>query len=188
MDDLFSRGDFYTVEAGSHLMLCGRIMSGKMAKKKGGKVSQKTFSYGIANRRTGRWVPPDGYLETSRRNKDGCYFSVANLCLTLYDPMDCSLSGSSVRGTRQENWSGLPFPAPGDHPDPGIPPASPAWQVDSLPLSHPGNPGTRVECKLPAFLCSLHLGHCRTDLRNSSSLLHEKRKIEERGFLVSFRD
>lgn len=34
MDDLFSRGDFYTVEAGSHLMLCGRTVLGKMAKKK----------------------------------------------------------------------------------------------------------------------------------------------------------
>ena len=37
---------------------------------------------------------------------------------------------------RQEYWSGLPFPPPGDLPDPGIEPASPALQVDSLPLSH----------------------------------------------------
>ena len=40
---------------------------------------------------------------------------------------------------RQEYWSGLPFPSPGDLPDPGIKPASPAWQVDSLPLSHQGS-------------------------------------------------
>ena len=33
---------------------------------------------------------------------------------------------------RQEYWSRLPFPAPGDLPDPGIKPASPGWQVDSL--------------------------------------------------------
>ena len=37
---------------------------------------------------------------------------------------------------RQEYWSGLPFPSPGDLPDPGIEPTSPALKVDSLPLSH----------------------------------------------------
>ena len=40
----------------------------------------------------------------------------------------------------QENWSGLPCPPPGDLPDPGIKPMSPALQVDFLPLSHQGNP------------------------------------------------
>ena len=42
---------------------------------------------------------------------------------------------------RQEYWSGLPFPFPGDLPDPGIEPTSPvspALQVDSLPLVPPG--------------------------------------------------
>ena len=42
---------------------------------------------------------------------------------------------------RQEYWSGLPFPSPGDLPDPGIELGSPALQVDSLPLSHLGSPG-----------------------------------------------
>ena len=40
--------------------------------------------------------------------------------LTLCNPMDCSLPGSSVhRILRQEHWSGLPCPPPGDLPDPG---------------------------------------------------------------------
>ena len=39
----------------------------------------------------------------------------------------------SVEFSRQEYWSGLPFPSPGDLPDPGIEPKSPALQVDSLP-------------------------------------------------------
>ena len=39
----------------------------------------------------------------------------------------------SMGFSRQEYWSGLPFPFPGDHPDPGIKPGSPAWQADSLP-------------------------------------------------------
>jgi len=41
---------------------------------------------------------------------------------------------------RQEYWSGLPFPSPGDLPDPGIKPTSPALQPDSLLLSHQGSP------------------------------------------------
>ena len=69
--------------------------------------------------------------------------SVVQLCATLWDPMDCSLLGSSVHWIlRQEYSSGLPFPSPGDLPKPGIEPtaptASPAFQVDSLPLSHWG--------------------------------------------------
>jgi len=40
--------------------------------------------------------------------------------------------------SRQEYWSGLPFPSPGDLPNPGIELKSPALQVDSLPLSHQG--------------------------------------------------
>ena len=38
--------------------------------------------------------------------------------------------------SRQEYWSGLPFPSPGDLPVAGMEPKSPALQADSLPLSH----------------------------------------------------
>ena len=38
---------------------------------------------------------------------------------------------------RQEYWSGLPFPSPGDLPDPGIEPRSPALQADILPFEPP---------------------------------------------------
>ena len=43
-----------------------------------------------------------------------------------------------------EYWSGLPFPPPGDIPDPGIEPTFPALQEDSLPLAPPGKPRTSV--------------------------------------------
>ena len=43
--------------------------------------------------------------------------------------------------SRQEYWSGLPFPSPGDFPDPGIEPGSPALQADSLLSEPPGKPG-----------------------------------------------
>ena len=50
----------------------------------------------------------------------------------------------SVGFPRQEYGNGLPFPCPGDLPDPGIEPESPAWQADSLPLSHLGSPYLHV--------------------------------------------
>ena len=48
----------------------------------------------------------------------------------------------SMGFSRQEYWSGLPFPSPGDLPDPGIKLVSPAIQADSLLLSHQGSPIT----------------------------------------------
>ena len=46
---------------------------------------------------------------------------VAQSCPTLCDPMDGSLPGSGSMGfSRQEYWSGLPFPSPGDLPNPGL--------------------------------------------------------------------
>ena len=43
--------------------------------------------------------------------------------------------------SRKEYWSGLPFPSPGDLPDPGIEPGSPALQTDALPSQPPGKGG-----------------------------------------------
>ena len=42
--------------------------------------------------------------------------------------------------SRPEYWSGQPFPSPGDLPNPGIEPRSPALQADSLPREPPGKP------------------------------------------------
>ena len=42
--------------------------------------------------------------------------------------------------SRQEYWSGLPFPSPGDLPNPGIEPGSPALQADTLTSEPPGKP------------------------------------------------
>ena len=54
---------------------------------------------------------------------------VSQLCPTLCNPMEFS---------RPEYWSGLPFPSPGDLPNPGIEPRSPALQADSLLAEPPG--------------------------------------------------
>jgi len=45
-----------------------------------------------------------------------------------------------MKFSRQEYWSGFPYPPPGDVPNPGIEPRSPALQVDSLPAEPPGKP------------------------------------------------
>ena len=46
----------------------------------------------------------------------------------------------SMEFFRQEYWSGLQFPSPGDPPDPGIEPGSPALQADALTSEPPGKP------------------------------------------------
>ena len=68
--------------------------------------------------------------------------SVTQSCPALCNPMDCSPPGSTVEFSMQEYWSGLPCPSPGELPDPGIKPmspASPALQVNSLPLNQQGS-------------------------------------------------
>ena len=46
----------------------------------------------------------------------------------------------SLGFSRQEHWSGLPFPSPGDLPNPGIEPGSPTFQADALTSEPPGKP------------------------------------------------
>ena len=59
--------------------------------------------------------------------------SVAQSCLTLVTPWAVAHQAPLSMGfSKQEYWSGLPFPAPGDLPDPGIKPRSPALQAVSL--------------------------------------------------------
>ena len=63
-----------------------------------------------------------------------CMLSCVLLFATLWTAMEFS---------RQEFRRGLPFPSPGDLPDPGMEPVfpeSPYWQADSLPLSHLRSP------------------------------------------------
>ena len=51
----------------------------------------------------------------------------------------------SMGFSRQEYWSGLPFPSPGDLPDPAIKPGFPALQADALPSEPPGKPNRGQE-------------------------------------------
>ena len=59
---------------------------------------------------------------------------VTKSCLTLVTPWTVVFQAPLSMGfSRQEYWSGLPFPFPGDLLDPEIKPGSPALQADSLP-------------------------------------------------------
>ena len=70
---------------------------------------------------------------------------VAQSCPTLCDPVDCSPQAPPSMGfSRQEYWSGLPFPSPGDLPDPGIERRSPALQADALTSEPPGKPYDKI--------------------------------------------
>ena len=64
-----------------------------------------------------------------------------------------SLPGPSIHGIfQQEYWSRLLFPSPGDLPDPGIKPSSPALQADALPSESPGKPcDIEKKCDIFAF-------------------------------------
>ena len=65
----------------------------------------------------------------------------------------------SIGCLRQEYWSGLPFPSPGDLPNPGIKLRSPALQANSLPVSHQGSPlppYIRTSLKSDVQVCSQH--------------------------------
>ena len=72
---------------------------------------------------------------------EGCIVSeVAQSCPTLCDPVTVAYQASqSMEFSRQEYWSRLPFVSPGDLPNPGIEPGSPALKADALPTEPPGH-------------------------------------------------
>ena len=77
-----------------------------------------------------------------------CSCLLAQSCLILSDPMDCSHQAPLSMGFfRREYWSGLPFPLPGDLPDPGIKaksPTSPALADGFFTTESPGKPITNI--------------------------------------------
>ena len=79
-----------------------------------------------------------------------CMHPVTRLCLTLCDPMDCNPPGMplSMEFSRQEYWSRLPFPTPGDLPNPGIEPMTPmssALAGGFFTTASPGKPSLNIK-------------------------------------------
>jgi len=88
---------------------------------------------------------------------------VAQLCLTLCDPMDYTVHG--ILQARILEWVAFPFSrgSPGDLSDPGIEPGSPALQVDSLPTELSGTSITSSLsiCLLTDIRLLPCLGYCK---------------------------
>ena len=86
----------------------------------------------------GSW--PDLYMivSSNKENKKVKSLSRVRLFATLWTV--AHQAPLSMGFSRQEYWSGLPFPSPGDLPDPGIKPRSPALQADALTSEPPGKP------------------------------------------------
>ena len=68
----------------------------------------------------------------------------------------------SMEFSRQEYWHGLPFPSPGDLPNPGIEPRSPALQADTLPSEPPGKTVFKLYVKRNLFNKEYSSTHFRT--------------------------
>ena len=75
--------------------------------------------------------------ETEKAYRNWNEREVAQLCPTLCDLWTVAHQAPPSMGfSREEYWSGLPFPSPGDIPDPGIEPRSPTLQADALTSHH----------------------------------------------------
>ena len=70
--------------------------------------------------------------------------------------------------SRQEDWSGLPFPSPGDLPNPGIKPGSPASQTDALPSKPLGKPTILLQLQKKCLYVPVPLFLKLTSLRGHS--------------------
>ena len=73
-------------------------------------------------------------------NKHILLFSHSFVSNSFGTPWTVAYQGPLSTFSRQEYWSGFPFPSPGDLPDPGIKSGSPVFQADSLPSEPPGKP------------------------------------------------
>ena len=73
---------------------------------------------------------------------------VTQLCPTLCNSMDyiARQASLSMEFSRQEYWSGLPFPSPGDLSNPAMEPRSLSLQADSLPSESPGKSDDMLPC------------------------------------------
>ena len=99
-----------------------------------------SFHFKFANLLIENLDAHDDHLSLDTRIVDWYCYLVTKSCLTLLRPNEAYQAPLSMGFPRQEYWSGLLFSSPGDLPDPGIKPRSPAWQANSLPLSHIGSP------------------------------------------------
>ena len=76
----------------------------------------------------------------------------------------------SMGFSRQEHWSGLPFPSPGDLPDPGIKLGSPAFQIDALTSEPPGKSFFKKRKGIIVFFSRKENSSTQSEIRNLSEI------------------
>ena len=126
----------------------------------------------IPIRQLGLWVGP--FMRSDKKYSPYlCVSAVVSLLFSFKCVLSRSVISDSVTAwtvcslhlcpwgfSRQEYWSGLPFPSPGDLPNPGIKPRSPALQVNSLPSKPPRKPNLSVlvsKAKLIPYMSQVRL-------------------------------
>ena len=111
-----------------------------------------------------RWQPtrlPRPWDSPGKNTGVGCHFLLQ--CMKVKSlsrvrlfatPWTVAYQASLSMGfSRQEYWSGLPFPSPGDLPDPGIAPRSPTLEADTLTSEPPGKPKSNYKSEVS--LCNM---------------------------------
>ena len=89
-------------------------------------------------KRLNTWTSPDGQYQQQLH-------SLSRVWLFATPWTVAHQASLSMGFSRQEYWSGLPFPSPGDLPDPGIKPKSPILQADALTSEPPGMVNTEIK-------------------------------------------
>ena len=96
-----------------------------------------------------------------------CCCLVVQSCLTLCNPMHCSLPGFSVHGIFQEEyWSGLPFPSPGDLPNPGIKSMSPELTGKFFITEPPGKPHIYIHTYIHIYIWTMWICYLFKNINN----------------------
>ena len=114
------------------------------------------------------------------QNGDACMLSHVQLCATPWTV--ARQAPLSIEFSRQEHRNELPFPPPGDHPSPGIKPASPVLQVDFLPTEPLGKPRMQRLQPLKEWVKMLHAN-------SEASVASIKRfDLRETNYFILFHD
>ena len=120
---------------------CSSIMPQKQTHRKWDQICGYQRWEGVGSRNQRKMVKAEKFSIIKAVSTIWCTILVTQSCLTLCDPGTIACQAPPSMGfSRQEYWSRLPFPSPGDHPNQGSEPRSPTLQADSLPSEPPGKP------------------------------------------------
>ena len=131
--------------------------------------------------RGSRWLPAHTHTPASHPAAAGL---ATQSCLTLATLLAAAHPAPLSTGlSRQEHWGALPFPSPGDLPDPGIQPGSPALQADSLLTELRGKPKPSLKSEAEEAPVSHQIGIHQSRLPRGVSVRDSARDQLSNTFL-----